>query len=256
MTADGGPEDTGTGPLALVGSGEYLAEMAPLEASLLRGRPSRYVQLATAAVPDGEQVVRKWERMGREQAERLGVEAVTVQVRTRRDADDAGLARAVQGAGLVYMSGGHPAYLAQTLRGTAVWQAIVEAWQAGAALAGCSAGAMVMARHVPAVRSAAGGGVPGLALLPHVQVVPHFDAFTRRMPDLVDRLLGGIRQGVALVGVDELTAIVGGPEHWRVEGAGSAWLLGPDRRLAFRAGSSLSTPVGGSGARVPHAGGM
>ncbi len=256
MTVGGGPWGAGAGPLALVGSGEYLPAMAPLEASLLMGRPQRYVQLATAAVPDGEQVVRRWERMGREQAERLGVEAVTLPVRTRVDADDAGVAQAVHGAGLVYLSGGHPAYLAQTLRGTAVWRAIVEAWQAGAALAGCSAGAMVMARHVPAVRGGPGDGVPGLALLPHMQVVPHFDAFALRMPGLVDRLLAGLGEGVALVGVDEQTAIVGGPEQWRVEGAGSAWLLEPGRRSAFAAGSSLSTPADGPGASVPPAEGM
>ncbi len=255
MTSGRGPHDNGAGPLALVGSGEYLEAMAPLEASLLRGRPNRYVQLATAAVPDGEQIVRKWERMGREQAERLGVEAVTVPVRTRRDAEDDGLARAVHGAGLVYLSGGHPAYLAETLRGTAVWHAIVEAWRGGAALAGCSAGAMVMARHVPPVRGGGGEGVPGLALLPHLQVVPHFDAFARRMPALVDRLLAGLGDGVALVGVDEQTAIVGGPEHWQVEGAGSAWLLEPGRRLAFPAGSSLPTPVGSPGAWAPPSGG-
>ena len=44
--------DPAPGPLALVGSGEYLPQMAAIEAALLRGRPSRYVQLATAAVPD------------------------------------------------------------------------------------------------------------------------------------------------------------------------------------------------------------
>jgi hypothetical protein len=43
----------GPGPLALVGSGEYLAVMAGVEGALIEGRPPRYVQLPTAAAPEG-----------------------------------------------------------------------------------------------------------------------------------------------------------------------------------------------------------
>lgn len=41
------------GRLALVGSGEYLPVMQDIEAWLLEDRPRRYVQLATAAAPEG-----------------------------------------------------------------------------------------------------------------------------------------------------------------------------------------------------------
>jgi len=44
-------DNQGPGPLALVGSGEYLPQMAEIEGGLIAGRPPRYVQLATAAVP-------------------------------------------------------------------------------------------------------------------------------------------------------------------------------------------------------------
>jgi len=43
----------GPGPLALVGSGEYLAVMAGVEGALIEGRPRRYVQIPTAAAPEG-----------------------------------------------------------------------------------------------------------------------------------------------------------------------------------------------------------
>ncbi|HEV2426934.1 MAG TPA: Type 1 glutamine amidotransferase-like domain-containing protein, partial [Acidimicrobiales bacterium] len=177
------------GPIALVGSGEYLASMAPIEGALLAGRPGRYVQLATAAVPDGDSTLARWHRMGREQAERLGVEPVVLDVRDRAGADDPAMAAQVAGAGLVYLSGGHPDFLADTLRDTAVWRAIVDAWRGGAALAGCSAGAMVFAKWVPSFRHPREGGTPGLDLLPHVRVIPHFDAFASRMPDLLTRIL-------------------------------------------------------------------
>ncbi len=148
----------GPGPLALVGSGEYLPQMAEIERGLLAGRPPRYVQLATAAVPDGPDVVQRWQSLGVAQAARLGVEPVVIPVGDRSDADNPALAAQVAGAGLVYLSGGHPAYLADTLRGSAVWAAIVAAWREGAALAGCSAGAMALTSWVPSLR------FPGKAL--------------------------------------------------------------------------------------------
>jgi cyanophycinase len=231
------------GPLALVGAGEYLEAMAPVEAALLEGRPPRYVQLATAAVPDGPEVVARWHRLGREQAERLGVDAVVLGVASRADADDPVLASQVAGAGLVYLSGGHPGFLADTLRDSAVWAAIVEAWRGGAALAGCSAGAMALCASVPSLRHPRGeGGTAGLGLLPHLQVVPHFDTFARRVPDLLTRFLVPTTASVTVLGVDEDTAVVGGPEDWTVQGRGSAWVLTREGRSECPSGTTLRTP--------------
>ena len=229
------------GPIALVGSGEYLPVMAPMEAALLAGRPSRYVQLATAAVPDGPSVVERWHHLGAEQAQRLGVEVVQLAVSNRDDANDEELVAQVAGAGLVYLSGGHPGFLADTLRGTRLWSKIVEAWQAGSAIAGCSAGAMALTSWVPSLRHPREGGTEGLGLLPHVRVIPHFDAFAARIPDLVTRFLLPHESGVTLLGIDEETAMVGGPFEWEVQGRQSVWELRSAGRTEFREGSRLVT---------------
>jgi cyanophycinase-like exopeptidase len=231
------------GPLALVGSGEYLPEMAEIEGALIAGRPARYVQLATAAVPDGPPVVERWHNLGRAQAERLGVEAVILEVNDRKDADDAAIADQVKGAGLVYLSGGHPAYLAETLRGTLVWEAIVSAWRGGSALAGCSAGAMAFSSWVPSLRHPREGGTEGLGLLPHLRVIPHFDAFAARIPDMVTRFLLPHDPSVTVLGIDEETAIVGGPSLWTVKGRSSAWRLNADGREQIVSGTSVTTPL-------------
>jgi cyanophycinase len=231
------------GPIALVGSGEYLPVMADFEASLLKGRAPRYVQIATASVPDGPAVVEKWHRMGVEQAQRLGVTPVTVAVATREEADDPEVVKLIDGAGLIYLSGGNPNFLADTLRDTALWAAIETQWRAGAALAGCSAGAMVMAAWVPTIRHPREGGTEGLGLLSHLRVIPHFDAFVKRMPDVATRFLVGRDEALTVVGIDEQTAIVGGPEVWEVQGASSAWILSGGHRQEFRAGDVLRTPL-------------
>jgi cyanophycinase len=236
VTASG----NGPGPLALVGSGEYLPQMADIEAELLAGRSPRYIQLATAAVPDGPSVVARWHHLGREQAVRLGVEPVIVAVGDRADAEDPALAAQVAGAGLIYLSGGHPGYLADTLRGSAVWAAIVAAWRAGSALAGCSAGAMALSSRVPSLRDRNRSATEGLGLLPHLRVLPHFDVFAARVPDLLSRALLPADEGVTVIGVDEETALVGGPDQWTVKGRGSAWKLTSDGRERVPSGASIT----------------
>ena len=118
-------QTTGTpGPIALVGSGEYLPVLEFLERALITGRPPRYAQLATAAAPEGPASLARWHALGADAARRLGVEQVVVPVGTRADANDRQNAQLVAGAGLIYLSGGSPGYLTETLRGTRVWASI------------------------------------------------------------------------------------------------------------------------------------
>jgi cyanophycinase len=230
------------GLIALVGSGEYLPVMTSVEALLLAGRPPRYVQLATAAAPEGEASLARWYGLGRQQAERLGVEQVVVDVRDRAGADDPGLADLVAGAGLVYLSGGNPTYVAQTLRGTAVWAAIVAAWEGGASLAGCSAGAMCLTGWVPSIRNHGADADPGLGLVPHLRVIPHFDRMLGWAPDILTRALLRAPDGVTVLGIDEDTALVGGPTEWTVHGRQSLWVLSDGSRQEYGPGSHLVTP--------------
>lgn len=227
------------GPIALVGAGEYLAVMAPIEGALIAGRGRRYVQLATAAVPDGDAVVAKWHRLGAEQAERLGVEQVIVPVADRTDADNPAFAELIADAGLIYLSGGHPAFLAETLRDTLVLAAMVDAWRSGAALAGCSAGAMVMGSWVPALRSTSGvRGVPGLNLVPSLRVIPHFDSYFAKVAGALHQFLDRPDDDVTVVGIDDNTALIGGPHDWEVAGQGDVTVLHPYRQT-FTAGERL-----------------
>lgn len=231
------------GPIALVGSGEYLPSMLEVERALIKGRPARYVQIATAAAPEGDDVLARWHRLGAEQADRLGAEPVVLDIRTREDALDPMHAVAIEGAGLIYLSGGNPSYLAQALQGTPTWTAIVAAWQSGTALAGCSAGAMVMARRIPSLRHPVQGGSDGLGLLPHLRVIPHFDQMSRWMPEAAARHVLHGDDVTTLVGVDDETAIVGGPHAWTVYGHRSAWLLERDGRTELPVGTTFDVPA-------------
>jgi len=234
--------ETGPGPVALVGSGEYLPEMLEVESSLIEGRAPRYVQLATAAYNDGPSVVEHWHQLGATQAKRIGVEAVAVPVGTREDANNADLAALIEGAGLIYLSGGNPHYLANTLRDTLVWAAIERTWRSGAALAGCSAGAMAIGSWIPSIRHPRSAATSGLGLLPRLGILPHFDAFAARVPDVVARFVLPDESATSIYGIDELTALVGGPSEWTVEGHASVWHLTPHGRREFKVGEHVTTP--------------
>jgi cyanophycinase len=230
------------GPIALVGSGEYLPIMQEVEAALIAGRNPKYVQIPTAAAPEGESSLHHWITLGNSQAERIGVEAVSVIAHDRNDADDPRIAELVRGAGLIYFSGGNPAFLANTIRGTLLWREIESAWRDGAALAGCSAGAMALADHIPTLRLPTHAATSGFGLLPHIRVLPHFDKMFARIPDFMTRFMK-VPNGVSVVGIDEDTAIVGGPFEWEVKGRQSAWLFVDGHRQEFKSGQTLVTPA-------------
>ncbi len=230
--------------------------MRPVDLGLLEGRTARAVFLPTAAAEEGDASVQRWLDLGQAHFERLGVEAVPLRVLSRQDAERPDLAAAIEGAGLVYLSGGNPGYLAATLRGTVVWQAIVSAWLGGAAVAGCSAGACALSWVATDVRSerlgraaTAGGGdrgvePTGLALVDSVAVIPHFDRIVSWVPGIIGRYLEHLPPTVAIVGLDEDTAVVseeGGAPPFSVAGRQSAWVIGRDgTRNRFGTGTSIS----------------
>lgn len=226
------------GPIALVGSGEYLPVMLEIESRLIAGRNPKYVQIPTAAAPEGQRTLDYWVNLGAQQAARIGVESVPVLVSSRVDAESVEFAKQIDDAGLIYLSGGNPSFLANTLRDTLVWRAIESAWRNGAALAGCSAGAMALADHIPGLRHTAHAPTVGLGVLPHIRVLPHFDRMFAHIPDFFARFMN-VPDGVSVVGIDEDTAIVGGPYEWEVQGRQSAWLFVSGHRVQFQAGARL-----------------
>jgi len=205
--------------------------MHDIEAWLLEDRPPRLVHLRHADGPAAY--------------EEPGVEHVVL--RSRRDADDPGQVSSIRGAGLIYLSGDDAGRLSTTLRGSAVWAAVVAEWRLGAALAGCGAGAMALGGYVPDVRHPKRGGTDGLGIVPDLRVLPHFDTYSRMIPDSALRPL--VVAGATVVGIDEDTALVAeGPNddgvwEFRSRGRQSCWRIDADRK--YRVNAPLRLRVSG-----------
>jgi cyanophycinase len=139
---------------------------------------------------------------------------------------------ALEQAHLIYLLGGFPGYLADTLAGSPAWQAIKSAYQSGAVIAGSSAGAMVLCEHF--FDPYAGELRPGLGLLPGCAVLPHYNSFGEGwIARLGDRLAG-----VILYGIDERTGMINDAQDglWQVYGQGKVTVHQDDRQQVFSAG--------------------
>ena len=231
------------GLLGLVGSGEYLPVLQEYEDYLLSAGPSRrYVQIPTAAGRESAERLEFWRKRGQEQALRIGAEQIFLPIYNRDDAMREDLAAQIDGAGLIYLSGGDPHYLAQTLHGTPVYDAIYRNWQTGSSLAGCSAGAMALGPDIPHFRKLKEVGDPGFDLVPHVRVIPHYNKFFKWIPDTAAQLFLKAPAGVNLLGIDEDTAIVSSDlTNWKVWGTGAVHVLNGANPQKFHPESELVT---------------
>ena len=220
------------GSIALVGSGEYLPVMADFELSLIKDGQSNekqpvYVQIPTAAGRESRDRLQYWQELGRKQADLLGVEQVFLPIFDREAAMNTEYAKQVTESALIYMSGGDPHYLPNTLRGTPVLEAIIKNWKSGGSLGGCSAGAMVMSSKIPHFRISSNSPTDGFNLLPNLRVIPHFNKFFKWIPDSAAKVLLDTPGDSILLGIDEKTALVrrSGEQAWRAYGEAKVHIL-------------------------------
>jgi len=231
------------GSVALVGAGEFLPAMDTVDRGLLDAtgvtRP-RVAILPTASWPDGDATFQRWAAMGVEHFTTLGAEVEPVMVRTPADGSDAAHLQAVGEADLIYLSGGKPAHLLGVLQGSPLGEALCAAHARGAVIAGCSAGAMVLAgRQVDMSRPRVPFPVKwrsALGLVASAAVLPHYDAWPEALVALI--ALQAPR-GDAVLGIDEETAAIGCNGAWQVQGRGRVTVWRGRRRERFRKGEAF-----------------
>ena len=243
------------GPIVLVGSGEFTAAMEMIDRDLLaavgRVRP-RVAVLPTASWPDGDETFMGWIERGRAHFSALGAEVEGVEIRTREDAFDEACAQAIGEADLVYLSGGKPNHLLDALAATPAGAALRAVHDRGGILAGCSAGAMVLAARLPRFRGRRFIRVPtgwrdALGFVGGVAVLPHYDAFPEPLAAAVAFVAP--RRTIVLR-IDEETATIGRDGTWQVWGRGWVTVWRGRARTRHRAGESFH--LGGDPAAHPR----
>lgn len=232
------------GLIAIVGSGEYLPVMEDVDRYLLdslklNGRQPRVVCLPTAAGQEGEASVGRWSNMGVDHFTKLGAEVNALHIIDRASADDPQWEPFLENADLIYFSGGDPGYLHYTMNGSRAWNAAGRAWERGAIYAGCSAGAMILAKRMPRFRLAQ--TQEGFGIVPSEFIMPHFDAIPAMFKPLMLALLGNLKAGERMIGVDEDTALVGTlGGQWKVMGHSKVHIFTHKNEQVYKSGDILS----------------
>jgi cyanophycinase len=234
----------GAGMLALVGGDEFNPgneEQDRMLAAAARSGPAFVVP--TAAARQGPEVAvdhaKRWFKQ-------FGLALEELPVLKRGDAESAVLADRAREGGFFYLVGGDPGFVAQVLRGSAVWRAIFEAWHEGAALAGSSAGAMALCSQT-LVRASwpkrfDRRPIAALGVVPKTAVLPHFDTFGQRWVESAREAA----PGVTLLGIDERSAASWQADEWRAAGPGSVTVIKGAKVIRFASGekvTGLPSPV-------------
>jgi len=123
------------------------------------------------------------------------------------------------------------------MRDSLVWSSVLRAWQNGAALAGCSAGAMMMGSVTASPRSSR--LIDGLGLFRSVCVIPHFDRIDRFRPGMTDEVIEAAPAGTVVIGVEEHTGLVHDGAAWSVRGQQSVWVFEEGERTNYEAGETV-----------------
>jgi len=222
------------GHLVLEGGAEFMGDMSAPDLraiELAGGFEAPICIVPTAAAPDHNH--QRAGNNGLRWFKSLGAKIVfAVDVVDSTSANDESIAASMRTSQLIYLLGGFPRYLGETLANSLCWRAALDVYQNGGVIAGSSAGAMVMCEHY--YDSAERKLLPGLGLIPNACVLPHHNNFgkswaahlTKSLPD------------VTLLGIDESTGMVTNDDgEWQVYGAGGV--------TVYRAGASLRYGRGG-----------
>ena len=203
------------GRIALVGGDEFREGCEGMDEAILAamGKPTPLTLIIpTAAVFERPDLAAQ---NGARHFASLGADAHPLMALDRKDAMDAGLASEIDSADLIYLTGGNPAHLLETLAESALLGSIVAALERGAVLAGSSAGAMVIGSWMRFREWRRALGIAdGIATLPHHE---------RADPDSTLRELGSSapKELNAVFGVDGRCGALSGPDGWTALGPGS-----------------------------------
>lgn len=226
------------GYLLLAGGAEFGKRMAEPDqkAIALAGGPNAPIRIIPmAAAPDQNHV--RAGNNGVNWFKSLGAQNVTaLPLIDKVSAASNEIISELRNAKLIYLLGGFPSYLGNTLKDSPAWQAALDAYHDGAVIAGSSAGAMVLCQFYYNPEN--GDVLEGLGLVQNVLVLPHHENYGKNWaPRLLPKL-----PGVSLLGIDERTGLIddGKGENWSVFGQGVATIYQGGQIRVYRTDETFS----------------
>lgn len=201
------------GPLLLAGSGEFTPAMLDVDTYWLRNIKNQTVAVIPTAA-GREHDWWKWSTDGIAHYKKLNISAFGVKIQKAEDANDESIVKELERANVYYFSGGDPGYLLSVMKDSKAWKTIYERFTGGAALAGSSAGAMMLGSFIPEnIRGVLEQGAnkafwkPAMNMVPYI-IWPHYDWGFRMFGNKITKLMNEGAEKSPWLGIDENTAVI------------------------------------------------
>jgi cyanophycinase len=221
------------GWIALHGGGEFQRGSEIGDRRLVvaaGGADARVVVVPTAAARENPEMAA---RQGMQWFKQIGAQADAAMAVDQRSANDSAIVATIEAATLIYLPGGDPVLLVETLRNSSAWYAITQAHERDVSIGGASAGAMALGTRMWNPHT--GNLIDGLGLIPIV-TLPHFGA------ERIDRaraLRQQLDRTTRLFGIAERTSVIWDGSRWNVWGPGSVVEVLADDVKTYQSGESF-----------------
>jgi cyanophycinase len=220
------------GQVALAGGDEFRTGCESMDRALLEAAGVKRPRVLIVPTAAAKHSPTKAAENGVSYFSSLGAEASPLMVLGPDTAGDEGLVSQLDAADLVYITGGDPDYLLDTLRDSLFLSRLLKTLARGAIVAGSSAGAMVLGSWM-----SFGGGMNAMGVLTDVAVLPHHE---RSDPgEVAKRVHESAPAGTEVLGIDAKTCCFGGPGGWTVLGQGAVTLYSSGSWQRFESGQPV-----------------
>ena len=203
--------------IALVGGDEFRPGCLEMDRAILASTGSERPRVAIVPTAAAAQGPDKAASNGVAHFSALGADAYPLMVLGPAQANNEEFLTPLHSSDVVYLTGGDPTHLLDTLRGSRLLDILLGTPDRGAVLAGSSAGAMVLGSWMRFRRWA-----DALGVVANVAVLPHHEGSDS------DRVAAELERdgppGALVLGIDAETACYGVGDEWEVLGSGSVTL--------------------------------
>ncbi|PZC42948.1 MAG: Peptidase E [Chloroflexi bacterium] len=201
--------------ILLVGGGEFREECLAMDSYLLESLNKKHPRVAIIPTAAANQRPEQAAENGVRYFDSLGANANPILILNRGHAEDEKYFNDIHEVDLIYLTGGDPKYLLETLYQTHFMTTVTEAVSKGVTLAGSSAGAMVLGSRMRYEK-----WMQGIGLISNTAVLPHHENST---PETVSsENQSELQSGIELIGIDSATGVFWGDTGVKIAGKGKA----------------------------------
>ena len=201
--------------ILLVGGGEFREECLAMDSYLLESLKKKHPRVAIIPTAAANQRPEKAAENGVRYFDSLGANANPILILNRDQAEDETYFSNIHEVDLIYLTGGDPKHLLETLYQTPFMATITESVSKGATLAGSSAGAMVLGSRMRFKQ-----WMPAIGLISNTAVLPLHE---NSIPETVlSENQSELQSGIELIGIDSATGVFLGDNGVKIAGKGKA----------------------------------